>query len=83
MDAVLCAYALVFPQLWRIKKMDKPGLPTIDSKPATTNGRKDARSVARISSSELFANRDRIIIEHSGEEYVLRITRSGKLILTK
>lgn len=37
----------------------------------------------RVLSTELLGRSGRLIIEHNGEDYVLRITRSGKLILTK
>jgi hemin uptake protein HemP len=37
----------------------------------------------RHDSLALFAGGDRLIIEHRGDEYLLRITRQGKLILTK
>lgn len=37
----------------------------------------------RCSSAELFRGHERLVIEHRGEEYLLRITRQGKLILTK
>ncbi len=37
----------------------------------------------RITSDELFAGCRELVIEHSGEEYRLRITSKGKLILTK
>ena len=47
------------------------------------NAREQAPRLLRINSNQLFANRDRMIIEHQGQEYILRITRSGKLILTK
>jgi hemin uptake protein HemP len=36
-----------------------------------------------IKSHQLFDNQNEIIIEHDGSEYRLRITSSGKLILTK
>ncbi len=36
-----------------------------------------------IASEELLAGRRVVIIEHSGEEYRLQMTRKGKLILTK
>lgn len=36
-----------------------------------------------ITSAELFGNLREIIIVHAGEEYRLRITSNGKLILTK
>jgi hemin uptake protein HemP len=37
----------------------------------------------RISSSVLFGTRNEIVIVHNEEEYRLRITSNGKLILTK
>lgn len=37
----------------------------------------------RLESGQLFAGGRRLVIEHSGMEYILRITRQGKLILTK
>jgi hemin uptake protein HemP len=37
----------------------------------------------RILSSDILKDHRRLIIEHNGEEYILRITRSGKLILIK
>jgi hemin uptake protein HemP len=37
----------------------------------------------RLYSKTLFASVNEVIIEHSGEEYRLRLTRQGKLILTK
>jgi hemin uptake protein HemP len=37
----------------------------------------------RFYSTELFGNAHEIVIEHAGEEYRLRLTRQGKLILTK
>jgi hemin uptake protein HemP len=37
----------------------------------------------RIDSRELFGASREVLIEHVGEEYRLRITQQGKLILTK
>ncbi|MDD5578576.1 MAG: hemin uptake protein HemP [Methylobacter sp.] len=37
----------------------------------------------RLQSTELFSVGREVIIEHAGEEYRLRLTRQGKLILTK
>ena len=37
----------------------------------------------RINSTSLFRERKDIVLVHGEEEYVLRITRKGKLILTK
>lgn len=36
-----------------------------------------------INSTDLFKNGDVIFIQHQGEQYRLRRTRNGKLILTK
>jgi hemin uptake protein HemP len=38
---------------------------------------------ARIETNSLFQGKNEIIIVHQNEEYNLRITRNGKLILTK
>ena len=40
------------------------------------------RLVPRISSRKLMRHQPELIIEHDGREYRLRITQSGKLILT-
>lgn len=37
----------------------------------------------RLTSEQLFAGADLVVIEHQGADYQLRITRQGKLILTK
>lgn len=37
----------------------------------------------RLASNDLFGDAREILIEHAGQEYRLRITRQGKLILTK
>lgn len=37
----------------------------------------------RLASGDLFGSAQEILIEHAGQEYRLRITRQGKLILTK
>lgn len=42
-----------------------------------------APSRQRIASTELIQGARELIILHHGEEYLLRITKSGKLILTK
>jgi hemin uptake protein HemP len=36
----------------------------------------------RIASRELLGERGELVIEHNGREYRLRLTQSGKLILT-
>ena len=40
-------------------------------------------SLPRVSSSDLFRGEREIVIVHAGSEYLLRITKSDKLILTK
>ncbi|MGZ8161523.1 MAG: hemin uptake protein HemP [Methylobacter sp.] len=40
-------------------------------------------SCLRLQSTGLFGIGREVIIEHAGEEYRLRLTRQGKLILTK
>lgn len=42
-----------------------------------------AQTRRRISSTELLAGTNELQIEHNGEAYLLRLTRQGKLILTK
>lgn len=46
-------------------------------------GRGPGMPAKTITSAELFAARREIVILHAGEEYRLRITSNGKLILTK
>jgi hemin uptake protein HemP len=49
--------------------------PGVDSLPVTP--------VRRISSQRLLAGERELVIQHLGSEYHLRLTRNGKLILTK
>lgn len=42
-----------------------------------------ASPVRRISSQRLLAGERELVIQHLGSEYHLRLTRNGKLILTK
>ena len=53
--------------------------------PSTNPEKKHTEAPARrISSSELFReNARRIVIQHNGREYVLIITRQGKLVLNR
>ncbi len=57
----------------------------VSSSPQTTGVSRsgDAPTMPRISSDQLLAGGRELVIEHSGEEYRLRITSKGKLILTK
>lgn len=42
-----------------------------------------ASPIRRISSQRLLAGERELVIQHLGSEYHLRVTRNGKLILTK
>ncbi len=50
--------------------------------PADANPRPNIATARRISSATLLGNADRLIIEHQGRDYQLRLTANGKLILT-
>jgi len=50
---------------------------------ARTTQSTNVLAVRRMSSDELLAGQREIVIEHGTEEYRLRITSKGKLILTK
>jgi len=60
---------------------DRPERPKSAWESAGT--RDTAAPKRRLTSGDLLAGRDEIIIEHAGQEYHLRHTRAGKLILTK
>jgi hemin uptake protein HemP len=56
-----------------------------DATKSLMNQRSDARTRAserRVPSRELLGGRRELVIEHNGREYRLRLTQSGKLILT-
>jgi hemin uptake protein HemP len=40
-------------------------------------------ALSRLPVHTLMQNRNAVILEHKGQDYCLRITRNGKLILTK
>ncbi len=52
-----------------------------DTRPPASGENSSSRS--RINSKQLFSDRNEIVIDHQGDEYRLRITSNGKLILTK
>jgi hemin uptake protein HemP len=59
-----------------------------DLVPAACSTRDDASRTAvaatpRYESQQLFGTRNVILIRHAEQDYVLRVTRNGKLILTK
>lgn len=61
-----------------IKQSEEPDNSVHAHRPAAT-----ASARKRINSGELFGAVRELVIEHVGEEYRLRITSQGKLILTK
>lgn len=50
---------------------------------APAGGRPPAAPIKVVDSRSLFGDRRELHIEHNGERYLLRMTRLGKLILTK
>lgn len=66
--------------------MNKQKYATNTFEPLTTEQSVMQRSRSffpRLLSKDLFTSGNEVIIEHEGEEYHLRLTRQGKLILTK
>ena len=51
--------------------------------PGTSESQLSWSQRRRISTNDLMQGAREVIIIHAGEEYVLRITKTGKLILTK
>lgn len=49
---------------------------------ATTPADEVGRKALRVPSGQLLGERGELVIEHNGREYRLRLTQSGKLILT-
>ena len=63
-------------------RMESKNSPSIESENQRRRRATANRSVPRVSSRELMRRQSELIIEHDGREYRLRITHSGKLILT-
>ncbi|MGB3719835.1 MAG: hemin uptake protein HemP [Hyphomicrobiaceae bacterium] len=61
--------------------MDGAGQSKTTKTPATDNARPAAKVRVRV--SDLLSDAREAILEHNGQEYRLRITANGKLILTK
>lgn len=57
--------------------------PEKPAKPSDVPAKDDTDSHRLIHSEELFAGSHEVLIEHEGQMYRLRLTRSGKLILHK
>ena len=60
-------------------------MPTIHLKEPTREPVRDARPQPErvVTTRELLAGAHRIWIEHAADRYLLQVTRTGKLILTK
>jgi len=54
-----------------------------ESPPAAAERPRTAQPERVVTTRELLGNSHRIWIEHATERYLLQVTRSGKLILTK
>jgi hemin uptake protein HemP len=65
--------------------MDKKHLSLLDPMNLGLSMKQDTAPALRqrLNSAELFGTGREVVIEHAGEEYRLRLTRQGKLILTK
>jgi len=53
------------------------------TEPRPTAGDPQPAPRTRVSSDEMFRGRREVVIVHGDQEYLLRITKSDKLILTK
>jgi hemin uptake protein HemP len=58
------------------------GTPNPDRNPPRPVSRVDGQGVRHIASHDLLGDAKEIVIKHGGREYRLRVTQSGKLILT-
>ena len=58
---------------------------TAEQPASTSSGSQNLHRSAkqRFSTSEIFKGDSEVLIEHAGDEYRLRITKKGRLILTK
>ena len=63
--------------------MNPPGRTTSPAAPYSTAPQRPRVNLRRIESRELLGPNGQIIIDHAGEDYRLRITSNGKLLLTK
>jgi hemin uptake protein HemP len=54
-----------------------------ESQPSSTEKPAISAATRRLYSEDIFAGEKQVLIEHGDAEYLLRITRQGKLILTK
>lgn len=58
-----------------------PALPCDENK--TLAAKQVEGQVRRLAATDIFADAEEVIIDYAGQSYRLRITRNGKLILTK
>lgn len=64
--------------LLTLSRLPQPTILASTAEPGTP-----APPLRRISSQRLLAGERELVIQHMGSEYHLRLTRNGKLILTK
>lgn len=64
-------------------KLQLPSGRTVPASPPRDAGFSSAAGAPRLTSEQLFRGHDEVLIGHAGDTYRLRITRQGKLILTK
>jgi len=57
--------------------------PQTPSKPLPTRDYPPRPRRQRVSTTDLMNGSRKLVLLHEGEEYILRITKTGKLILTK
>ncbi len=79
-----CIIVIICSNLWKTQAMPESSS-TPPSPPDTgdTAERQVSVQADRVSATTLLGERRLLRIAHNGEEYVLRITRNEKLILTK
>lgn len=63
--------------------MSKSYPPAPAGEPIEITPKRNPKPRVRLTSAELLGQSREVIIEHGGDEYRLRLTSQGKLILTK
>lgn len=64
-------------------KIETPRSPAHPASSAATDKSEGKQGNVRVRVSDLLAGSRQAILEHNGQDYQLRITSNGKLILTK
>jgi len=66
-----------------MSRQDAPRESAVQAGARSPHGDAPTNEVPRLDTAQLFRGCNEIVIEHRGERYRLRLTRQGKLILTK